>query len=219
MRELRPGNQKAKTLETILHSSMQIPDMGSKTPQNKAARWGWALKELERFTLPVFSFGDSRDCVYCGDPATQRDHIIAVSYQSGQSKKLSRRSAFGPWCWACGDCNSHLSNRYFDSFKERCEWAHWRISRKVKPIEWNEQQLSALDYTLRSYIRKQMAKRLWIQQRCDWYESREFYLNLENLIWEICSLSDTGPGSKFIRSYFSSMLTDISTIYELRNNR
>lgn len=179
--------------------------------------WRWTVDELEKLILPSFGFGDERDCAYCGDPATQRDHVIAVSYQTIQKRRAKMAVRFGPWCWACSDCNRHLSNRYFDSFKERCEWAHWRLAKKTKPIEWHQWELKNLDYTLRTYIRKQIAKRLWIQQRADWYETRDFYLNLENLIWKLQTMEDTGTGAKLLRSYFSSILTDISRIYELRN--
>lgn len=167
----------------------------------------------EIVVLPSFTFGDERDCTYCGDPATCRDHVIPVAYQTNDRKRKGEHSRHGPMCWACSDCNSHLSSRYFDSFKERCVWAHWRIERRVNPIIWSEYELSNLDYTLRSLVRKKVAKQRWMRQRADWYESRDFYLNLEGLIWEVNQLGTSSTGHRFVRAYFSSMLYDIASIY------
>jgi hypothetical protein len=52
-----------------------------------------------------------------------------------------------------------------------------------------------------------------MRQRADWYESRDFYLNLEGLIWEVNQLGKSSTGHRFVRAYFSSMLYDIASIY------
>lgn len=72
-------------------------------------------------------------CVYCGDLATCRDHIVPYLY-SGTSTK--RRSGFDPGRTvpACAICNSTLSSKLFQSWEERCHFIwEWRF-RKGLPI-------------------------------------------------------------------------------------
>lgn len=210
MPHLRGPVHKAPVLEEVLQPKMQV-DRVVKAQSSRERRRD--MKRLpERPTLPVFSFGNPTSCVYCGDPAWTRDHVIAVSFQRTHRKHCFKTN--GPWCWACKDCNIHLHNKFFDSFLSRCEWASWRISVKAKPIEWHEYELKPLDFGLRAYIKNDIAKRRWIQNRADFYGSREFYLNLENLIWECTQMNKTSIGGKYLYAYFSSMLREVANLYK-----
>lgn len=158
-------------------------------------------------SLPVFEFGRRGVCTYCGDPGDSRDHVIAVSYQKNVRK---RESECGPWCWACRSCNSKLCNRYFDSFKQRCEWIRDRIEMRVRPIDWSDAQVNSLQWELRDLVRRDVFKRRWMRMRADFYDSREFYLGIECLVWRV------RPGfSEFISGYFESIVRDIKfRLYE-----
>lgn len=212
VRLLRQRFQKAPMVEKVLQQQMPMVGLG-KEPSTIGGKspWGWKMSEIESLLLPNFSFGSPSCCTYCGCAATQKDHVIAVSYQS--ISKKHRFSGTGPWCWACGNCNRSLSNRYFDSFKDRCEWVQWLYESKAKPIEWHIWELGPLDHNLRSHIRAEMERRKQFRGKADFYGSRDFYLNLESLIWEVSQLRNSGIGAKFLASYFSSILRDISEIY------
>lgn len=215
VRPLRPGVHQAPSVEAILQPEVRVSGVvrkASKIASRQFAIHRGAVDRDPPEQLPHFTFGNRLDCTYCGDPPNCQDHVIAVSYQHGHYK--ARRESNGPMCWACGDCNRALYNRYFDTFKARCEWARWRIEKKVKPIEWHQRELMRLDYTVRSYCEQQMRKSHWLRSRSDWYQSREFYLNLESLVWETIQLRGGGAGSKFLLGYFASIIEDIQMLYE-----
>lgn len=208
---LRRRDSVAPSVEKVLQQQVPMARLERQKSKGKASGWGWTVNELETVILPSFHFGSPNFCTYCGDDANQRDHIIAVSYQT--LAKKHRFSGTGPWCWSCGTCNRWLSNRYFDGFKERCEFIHWRLETKAKPLEWTQAQLERIDYTVRSYVKADMEKRQWWRQRADFYQSRDFYLNLESLVWEVAQLHlENSIGNKFMAAYFSGILRDIAEI-------
>lgn len=172
---------------------------------------------IESVKLPVFKFGTPKYCTYCGDYANEQDHVIAVSYQHNNASVMGARTrtdrqgrSSGPTCYCCTECNRHLSNRWFDTFKERCEWAKQRLENKVKPILWRNSELEELDYKLRHMVETAIKRRQWQRMRADYYQSRDFFLGLESLVWEVGKLSSETMGGRFMRSYFSSIIYDAS---------
>ena len=132
--------------------------------------------------IPTFTFGNCGICAYCGDVADSKDHVIPLSYQTDRPK-LSRSDS-GPMTFACRPCNSFLSNRMFPDFRTRCEFVRDYLNRKSRPVLWSMRELGELDYGLRKLILKERNKRLWIRARADWYEGRDYLLNIEMLLWE-----------------------------------
>lgn len=151
--------------------------------------------------MKAFFFGRSGVCTYCGDPADTIDHVIAVSYQ-----RVCRGGDLGPHCPACKLCNSKLSNRFFETFIERCQFVHDRLEKLCKPIVWTSYQIAAMDYGLKTLVRAEHRRRRWLRLRADYFESRDFYLGLEALIWEVPKLSQNGRESEFLRRYFAQAI-------------
>lgn len=169
------------------------------------------MKLIDVTTLPVFSFGDTFRCTYCGHPAKTRDHVIAVSYQRPSRRKAN--STCGPWCPCCNECNSHLYSHYFDTFEERCRFIQHRLELKAKPILWSIQETQHLDHNLRTYILNNRELRLSYRARADFFESRDFYIQIENLIHHCNNLLETTAG-QFLQSYFQSTINQIKqTLY------
>ena len=164
--------------------------------------------------LPFFKFGHESVCAYCGEYADTTEHCIAVSYQGTNDN--SRTTGFGPITYACNDCNSSLTNRYFDTFKLKCEWANERLKRKCKAILWSKQELETLDHSLKTHIERQQARSLLTQLRADYYLSRDFCLNLEGLCFEVAQLLPTSDENRFIKSYFSESVKDIQNCLNKR---
>lgn len=150
--------------------------------------------------LPKFKFGNPNCCAYCGDPPSGRDHVIPVSFQ--HLRKDQRNATNGPTTWACQPCNSKLGANWFDDFDDRCRWIRDRIDSAVKPVVWHDYELAKLDYGLRIYIKSESARRLWQRSRADWYESRDYWLNIENLQWQLAEFNPSNPGFLFLESYF-----------------
>lgn len=145
------------------------------------------LEGMAQKQFPVFCFSNRR-CAYCGDPPDHREHVIAISFQTDGRRKRVMKTG-GPWCWSCADCNVHLSNSFFQTFRERCEYAQQRLNNLTNPVEWHHWELKNLDYGLREYIERSTAKRKWMRLRSDWYTSREYYLNIEPLLWHYLELN------------------------------
>lgn len=108
--------------------------------------------------------------------------------------------------YACTRCNSFLSNRFFSDFKTRCEFVRDYLNRMARPVTWHGWELAKLDHGLRSYVQKEQRRRLWLRMRADWFEGRDFLLNIEPLLWErhLDRFSDTFH--KGLYDYFWSTL-------------
>lgn len=160
--------------------------------------------------LPRFHFGNSNRCTYCGQTPSDREHVVPRSMQS-----LKEHPGFietGPWTWACRSCNLTLGNRFFPTFKERCQYVQDQISRRVKPVIWHNWELKQFDYGLKKFIAADRARRMSNAERADWFGSRSFLSNIENLQWAMPSPNESRP-NRFIQEFFASILRDIKRIY------
>lgn len=158
--------------------------------------------------LPFFRIGQGRDCVYCGDPATSQDHVIPIAFQTLADRPKGVRRRFGPTADACFDCNSHLSDRVFNSFDARCQFARDRIAKRAKPIHWSEAELNKLDYKLQTYARRSTQLYKWMRSRADWYESADYFRNLEALQWERALRTN-----RFLIGYFAPTIALLELYY------
>lgn len=171
------------------------------------------------YTFPVFWFGNSKWCTYCGDTAECKDHVIPVSCQNDKRTRHNTRASgdYGPWCWACSDCNRRFGGHFFNSFQERCQWISDRLSLKALPVEWHIWEANQLDYSLRSYVLFERMQRLWYRSRADYYQSRDFYLGLEKLLWELSRLDRRIIAHDWLRNFFSGICADTKeTLYRNR---
>lgn len=87
------------------------------------------------------------------------------------------RSA-GPQTPCCRDCNSKLSNRYFDTFYDRCMFIRGYLNGQLKPVGWSQKQINELSGWLRSRVIHDVNKKLAMFNRYDWMDTREFWLNI-----------------------------------------
>ena len=156
--------------------------------------------------LPFFKFGSPTTCTYCGEPANETDHVIAVSRQEGYDKRNNRITGFGPITFCCSECNDKLHIKLFDSFLARCEYIAKLYDEQGKRVEWSLKQIDELGYTLQTYIRHQRNRRLWYRARSDWFESRDFILGLSQLKFE-SSLDKAHPSfNEELYNYFYSAI-------------
>ncbi len=162
--------------------------------------------------LPYFKFGSPTLCTYCGDIPSGKDHIFAVSSQASTRSK-SDKVCYGPTTPACATCNSAiLGNKGFDSFWDRCSYVALRLEKRAKPIEWSKDQIGELDYKLRMFVEKEQNKRQWWRWRADWFQSRDFVLNLESLISEPCLDPMSPKFSSELFRYFDSTIRFIKAV-------
>lgn len=178
-------------------------------PRIVEQRLGITLIKMQRKillfnNLPYFRFGNDSVCTYCGDPATERDHVIPVIFQHNHDQQ--RGTINGPITYACHRCNCSLGSHWFDTFSERCRWLSDRIVDGGVTVTWHGWEMAWLDHTLRSYVKKRRNYRKWQAERADWYESRDYWLNIENLQWELQIHSASNP---FLKNYFALTLRNL----------
>ena len=107
-------------------------------------------------------------CVYCGDPAGTKDHLLPKPL-TGDA--LRGRVLVVP---ACGNCNSRINDFPSACITDRREKAHASIRRTSKDLlavpDKNIGELRHLGPTLRSVALKNNRKRAWIRGRLAWPE-------------------------------------------------
>jgi len=93
-------------------------------------------------------------CIYCGQPATQMDHVIPFSLVSDE-----------PFHWvvpACGSCNGILSDRALHSVPSRARFIAKRLrkaNRKaLRSVVWDYEELADIGHGLQSHIIHEMQK-------------------------------------------------------------
>jgi len=161
---------------------------------------------------PFFVIGCSKLCTYCGDPATQLDHVIPVAFQTCLIKPKRRSTAFGPVAHCCASCNSILASRVFDTFHDRCREVSHKLNERTKAVEWSKEEMEKLDGSLKGYIEREQARRLWMRYRTDWFESRDYLLNIEPITWEACLDKESKLFHQELFNYFEMTLIWLKTL-------
>jgi hypothetical protein len=97
-------------------------------------------------------------CVYCGDVATDRDHVVPVSYTS-----VCRNYSIGEIVNACSDCNGTLSNVMVCSVPERAGYPFDRLQDKRGKLlafkEWTDAELAEVAPRMAATVRAKMARK------------------------------------------------------------
>ncbi len=156
--------------------------------------------------IPHFKFGTPTACTYCGDVPDGIDHVICIASQTNL-RKGKMLTGFGPTTFTCHGCNTAiLGAKSFGSFMERCDYVSKKLNRKADPVNWSQAQLAELDYGLRTFIERDMRRRLWYRLRSDWFQGRDFFLGVSLLQFEP-SLDPSSPKfSSELYSYFKSTI-------------
>jgi hypothetical protein len=104
------------------------------------------------------------ECVYCGDVAKDRDHVVPQSLVAEESKTWHSDRVVP----ACHDCNGALHNKVLLTIAERASWLAKRLKRKYDKLSikaWTEDELQELGPTLRAFVKSQESRRYILAQR------------------------------------------------------
>jgi len=112
-------------------------------------------------------------CTYCGDPATTLDHVMPISRLAAAGDMLATVIQKYPHALvivpACRDCNCRLGGVVCRSISEKREILKKKLRIKHKRLlgsyDWDDEELSQLGHSLRTYIKAQEIKREWVLQR------------------------------------------------------
>lgn len=111
-------------------------------------------------TMPTQGF-----CVYCGDYATDWDHVVPHSFLT----TCERRSYSSGVLPSCHWCNAHLSNGIFETLDERLHFVSGRFFSKHRKIlsapDWTEREIAELGPNLRSGVRQMAIEKQYLRAR------------------------------------------------------
>lgn len=132
----------------------------------------------EKQMVPDYLFGLKGICTYCGDIAQTVDHVIPVSFFDGKIVRSASVKNKGVRTYACSDCNCMLSNKYFESFRERCKYVNQGIERRFKKVlnmpVWTDEEFKELGKNMRSRLAEKLNLKALVLERIRWQTTNEF---------------------------------------------
>jgi uncharacterized protein YlaI len=132
----------------------------------------------EKQMVPDYLFGCQGICTYCGYTANTIDHVIPVSFFDGRIVRAGAVRSKGVRTYACSDCNTVLSNKYFESFRKRCQYINQAIARRYKGIlnlpVWTPEEFAELGKNFRSKLAEKMNLKAIVLERIRWQTTNEF---------------------------------------------
>jgi hypothetical protein len=124
------------------------------------------IAELQAENLARENDTPSPYCIYCGFPATHRDHVIPVSRQGGGDRRWLKFA--GPIVDSCTSCNCKLQNRFYPTFRARIEAIHeWLRLRVLQRANWEDSEMEGLSACMAQVVNahrletRQLAARAW----------------------------------------------------------
>ena len=168
------NSAKKKTGATDHSSKISLTRRGkSSSKQNLKVKLG----------LPDYLFGDSTYCSYCGESMIQSpssiDHCIPRSFFLDVGVRGS--NARGLTTHSCFKCNSILSDKIFDTFRQRREYVTNHYQRVIDRFfneenTWTSQELDEhdVDYGLRKLIEQKIFNRYVLIDKVNWPYAPEY---------------------------------------------
>jgi len=109
------------------------------------------------------------DCIYCGERAAHRDHVIAYSYNSSNRKRTAKDYPCDEIVPACQECNLLLSNFYLPTIAERAAYLAKTVTKRNKKVlespDWAKEDIKELGYGLRKNIQSMQFNRGILKDR------------------------------------------------------
>lgn len=123
---------------------------------------GWDLSELRLIKRIVNVKNLSRVCMYCGEPADNKEHVIPKSLSGENTPKV----------WSCLECNVLAGSNVFESIDEKTDYIHEKLAKRyAKYIEmphWSDDEILQLKRNLRIGVQRAERIRQWILSRLAW---------------------------------------------------
>jgi hypothetical protein len=136
------------------------------------------LAKLDSWVPHHFRFGSWSTCFYCGTEPTDRDHAIPFSMLSLENRNGKCGASVGITTPSCHECNSILSDLFFETLHDRCEYVNKRIRRRYSKLlhmeTWQDWELNEIKGKLRSYVMCKQAERNVAVDRSSWQFKEQF---------------------------------------------
>ena len=132
-----------------------------------------------RQVIPDYLFGQRGICTYCGDIANSIDHVIAVSYFDESIKRNGTLNSKGVRTYSCRDCNCLLGSKYFETFRERCEYVNKRIEQRFKKVlnlpPWSPEEFAKLGKNIKASLGEKLNLKGVVLEKLRWQSTKEFH--------------------------------------------
>jgi hypothetical protein len=129
-----------------------------------------SLAALLRLRETIARDLENPSCEYCGDPATQKEHVIPRSHLRHLAE--CGRYRYQVTVFSCAECNMLAGNRVFRTFYAKRAYIHRRIRSRYKRIlevpPWTQEEIEALGWTLRTHILQAIKLKPLLQARIAW---------------------------------------------------
>ena len=113
-------------------------------------------------------------CIYCGDIAETKDHVIPYSFIGKVDRKKNRSpytNSIGETVDSCLECNMLLSNKMLITVKDRTKYLFEKVKRRYRTLivskDWNQDELDELGYGLKTSVLERIAQKDRIVQRLE----------------------------------------------------
>ena len=115
-------------------------------------------------------------CIYCGEPETERDHVLPLSVAACMDlakPDVRNRVAGGLWkVPSCRECNQVSLDKVFISILEKRKWIQSELRKKhwdyLSLPKWTECEIVELDERLRSFVIASQNMKELIKLRVGW---------------------------------------------------
>lgn len=143
---------------------------------------------------------DGLDCIYCGMPASHRDHVTPHSYDSINPK--DRTWGEDEVVPACKECNCLLSNYFLTSIAERADYIARVLETRYRKIlaspDWTPEEYKSLGRGLRSFVKKNQHKKKVVKVRIEYAVSRSQDINLTpETYWEVVNGANASQNTPY----------------------
>jgi hypothetical protein len=135
-------------------------------------------------TFPSFIFGDANTCTYCGDIATDIEHVIPWSYFSDCARTGKSRSQ-GIRTYSCRKCNTTFADKLFTSFQDRMDFIkdrhEFRAKRYFNKSKWTNEEIEELKDQLKLYVKHKQYEANLAIRKTKWVDGIGFRICIKNL--------------------------------------
>ncbi len=126
-----------------------------------------------RYTKHLWAFQQGK-CIYCGDPATDVDHIPAITwlYALGSEHFKKFPIITVP---ACKRCNGWLSDKPFHTIRQRKGYIATRLRRIFDKVmsspKWEDEEIEEMGAMFKTFLRNREDIRAFGLRKLEWAES------------------------------------------------
>ena len=138
-----------------------------------------SIEDQPRYVHPDYPV---LDCVYCGESATTKDHLLPRSWSGDAGRRLV------PVVPSCQECNSTLGDRFLPDVMDRRNYVHERYRVKyrkpLKAVLYGPTDLEQFGPGLRNGLIKLMDEHHRIIRRLAWPTDPEYDHQAWKHAWE-----------------------------------